>query len=196
LNIIIQVIGWLGTIVWWAAIGFASLFLIRVILSWLGVNPFARIPYHLTRFTEPMVRPLRYQFSGRSSRYDLMPLVTGAIILFTGLIFADAIWQVGAILTDIDRAVRNSLFNPGFALLMVIFLIGDLYILAILLRIVLPFLGVGYANKYYRFIFKITEPLLKPLRKYLTIGMFDLSPMIALLLVKFAMGIIAGLFGR
>ncbi len=195
MNILIWIFYYLGLVVFYAAIGFASLFLIRVILSWLGVNPFARIPYHLARFTEPMVRPLRYQFSGRSSRYDLMPLVTGAIVLFTGLIFADAIWQFQKILIDINRAA-NSQFSVGTALKMILYLIADLYILAILLRIVLPYLGVGYGNRLYRFIFKITEPLLKPLRRYLTIGMFDLSPMVALLLVKFAMGIIAGLIER
>jgi YggT family protein len=192
LNILIWIFYYLGLVVFYAAIGFASLFLIRVILTWAGVNPFARIPYHLTQFTEPMVRPLRYQFSGRSSRYDLMPLVTGAIVLFTGLIFADAIWQFQKILIDVNRAA-SSQFSFGTALKMTLYLIADLYILAILLRIVLPYLGVGYGNALYRFIFKITEPLLKPLRRYLTVGMFDLSPMVALLLVKFAMGIIAGL---
>ncbi|MEW6131191.1 MAG: YggT family protein [Acidobacteriota bacterium] len=195
MDYLIFAISWLGNLIYWGAIAFASLFLLRVILSFSGVNPFARIPYHLTHLTEPMVRPLRYQFSGRSSRYDLLPLVAGAIIFFTGLICADAIWQVGKILLDVNTALRRDTFSLKFALLMVVYIIGDLYILAILLRIVLPFLGVGYGNRLFRFIFRITEPLLKPLRKYLTVGMFDLSPMVALLLVRFAMGIFAGLFG-
>lgn len=195
MEIIIFILYWLGSLVFYVTVGFAALFLLRVLLTWAGVNPFARIPYHLTRITEPTVRPLRYQFSGRSMRYDLMPLVAGILVFFVGLIIADAIWQLRAILLDIYRAINFSQFNLLFALKMVIFLVGDSYILAILLRIILPILGVGYGNRFMRFIFRITEPLLKPLRRYLTFGMFDMSPMIALLLVKLAMGFIAGILG-
>lgn len=192
---IIIALDWLGKLALYATLAFAALFLLRVILAWAGVNPFARIPYHVARITEPMVRPLRYQFSGRSTRYDLLPLVAGVLIFFVGMIIADAIWQVGAILRDINTALTFGRFTPLFALKMILFTLGDCYILAILLRLILPYLGVGYGNKFMRFLFKITEPLLKPLRRYLTFGMFDLSPMVALLLVKFVMGIIAAILG-
>jgi YggT family protein len=195
LDIILIIVNSFGYLVFIATAGFALLFLLRVILAWAGVNPFAKIPYHLTRITEPMVRPLRYQFSGRSSRYDLLPLIAGILVFFLGLIIADAIWQFGIILYRIDRAVYYSTFNILFAIKMVIYLVGDIYILAILLRIILPYLGIGYGNRFYRFLFRITEPLLRPLRRYLTFGMFDLSPMIALILVKVVMGIIAGILG-
>jgi uncharacterized protein YggT (Ycf19 family) len=195
LEIIILVLDWLGKLALFATFAVAALFLLRVILAWAGVNPFARIPYHLTRITEPMVRPLRFQFSGRSTRYDLLPLVAGILVFFVGLIIADAIWQIAAIVRDIYRAFTFDRFSPLFALKMLVFIVGDSYILAILLRLILPFLGVGYGNRFMRFLFRITEPLLKPLRRYLTFGMFDLSPMVALMGVKLLMGIIAGILG-
>jgi YggT family protein len=177
------------------ASAFAFLYLLRVILAWAGVNPFAKIPYHLTRITEPTVRPLRYQFSGRSSRYDLLPLVAGILIFFVGLILADTVWQVSAILSRIQRVVYGSSISLLFVLKMLILLAGDFYVLAILLRIILPYLGIGYGNRFYRFLFRITEPLLRPLRRYLTFGMFDMSPMIALLLVRFVMGLVDSILG-
>jgi uncharacterized protein YggT (Ycf19 family) len=195
LEIIILVLDWLGKLALFATFAVAALFLLRVILAWAGVNPFARIPYHLTRITEPMVRPLRFQFSGRSTRYDLLPLVAGILVFFVGLIIADAIWQIAAIVRDIYRAFTFDRFSLLFALKMLVFIVGDSYILAILLRLILPFLGVGYGNRFMRFLFRITEPLLKPLRRYLTFGMFDLSPMVALMGVKLLMGIIAGILG-
>jgi YggT family protein len=195
LEILILALVWLGRLALYATFAVAALFLLRVVLAWAGVNPFARIPYHLTRITEPMVRPLRFQFSGRATRYDLLPLVAGVLVFFIGLIIADAIWQIAAIISDIHRALTFSRFDLLFALKMLIFIVGDSYILAILLRIILPFLGVGYGNRFMRFLFRITEPLLKPLRRYLTFGMFDLSPMVALMGVKLVMGIIAGILG-
>jgi YggT family protein len=195
LEYIIIALSWLGRLALYATFAFAALFLLRVILAWAGVNPFARIPYHLTRITEPMVRPLRYQFSGRSTQYDLLPLVAGILVFFVGTIIAAAIWQVAAILSDIYRALTFGLFDLRFALKMLVLIIGNSYILAFLLRFILPFLGVGYSNRFMRFLFKITEPLLKPLRRYLTFGMFDLSPMVVLLLVRLVMGIIVDLLG-
>ncbi len=73
----------------WGAIGVAALLFLRVLLTWPGANPFGRIPYHLTRITEPLVRPVRSQFGGgRYLRYDLIPLVMGVLILVTGLFIA------------------------------------------------------------------------------------------------------------
>ena len=63
-------------------------------------------------------------------------------------------------------------------------LFGLLYVAAIFLRFFLPFFGVGYSNKTFRFLFAITEPLLKPLRKIFVAGMFDFSPLIAMLIVQ------------
>ncbi|MBI3654196.1 MAG: YggT family protein [Acidobacteria bacterium] len=195
MQIIILILVVLGWVVFYAISAFALLFLLRVLLAWAGVNPFAKIPYHLTRITEPTVRPLRYQFSGRATRYDLLPLVAGVLLFFVGLIVADTIWQVATILSRIERAVFYSLMNPWFTLKMLILMIGDLYVLAILLRLILPFVGIGYGNRFYRFLFRITEPLLRPLRKYLTFGMFDMSPMVALLLVRLAMSLVDGITG-
>lgn len=195
MEILILALNWLGRLALYATFGFAGLFLLRVILAWAGVNPFARIPYHLTRITEPMVRPLRFQFSGRSTRYDLLPLVSGVLVLFVGLVVADVIWQVAAILNDLYRAVTFSRLDPLAALKMLVFAVGNTYVLAFLLRFVLPFLGVGYGNRFLRFLFRITEPVVKPLRRYLTFGMIDLSLWVAMLLVKLATGLIAGLLG-
>jgi uncharacterized protein YggT (Ycf19 family) len=186
---------WLGRLVMYATFVFAGLFLLRVILAWAGVNPFARIPYHLTRITEPMVRPLRYQFSGRSTRYDLLPLVSGILVLFVGLAFANVVWQVATILSDLYRAVTYSHLGPLMVLKMLIIAAGNTYFLAFLLRFVLPFIGVGYGNRFFRFLFRITEPVVKPLRRYLTFGMFDLSLWVAMLLVQLATGMISGLLG-
>jgi len=46
----------------------------------------------------------------------------------------------------------------------------------------------------YNLLFEITEPVLSPIRRALpTIGAIDFSPLVALLLVQFLGGILAGL---
>ena len=181
MEIIVLIFNWLAYIILGVTGALAALLILRVILTWVGANPFGRISYHLTRLTEPIVRPLRYQFGSGRLRYDLLPLVMGVMILVTGLFISSVIWQFAGILSDVSKSTLTARFLAGN----LIKLLGLLYVVAIFLRFFLPFFGVGYGNSFYRFIFKITEPLLKPLRRFFVAGMFDFSPLIAMLIVQF-----------
>ena len=191
MNLIGLALYYLSVIITTVTIIFAALFFLRVILKWMNVNPFAKIPYHLTRITEPMVRPLRSQFSGPTLRYDLIPLLMGVMILVTGLFIASMLGQLGFILSSISIIVGSGHALSYAMLSKVILLIGLLYVVAIFLRLFLPFFGSGYTSNFYRFLFRITEPLLKPLRRFLVFGMFDFSPIVAMFLVQLLTGFIA-----
>jgi len=184
----------LSSVVSWGTIGVASLLFLRVLLSWLGTNPFGRIPYHLTRITEPIVRPVRSQFGGgRYLRFDLIPLVMGVLILVTGLFIASMVGQLGAIITAILGNITSRAIASAAMMGELIKLIGLLYVVAIFLRFFLPFFGVGYRNKFFHFLFAITEPLLKPLRRFFVAGMFDFSPIVAMFIVQILTGFLAKL---
>lgn len=187
----------LSVVVFWGTIAVASLLFLRVLLTWLGANPFGRIPYHLTRITEPMVRPVRAQFgSGRYLRYDLIPLVMGVLILVTGLFIASMLGQLGAIITAIGWNITSRAIASAAMMGELIKLIGLLYVVAIFLRFFLPFFGVGYRNKFFHFLFAITEPLLKPLRRFFVAGMFDFSPIVAMFIVQILTGFLAQMVSR
>ena len=186
----------LSWVVFGATIAVAALLFLRVLLSWLNANPFGRIPYHLTRVTEPMVRPIRQQFGGRYMRYDLIPLVMGVLILVTGLFMASMLWQIAGIIEAIVRnLMQGSIASPAmFGEL--IRLVGLLYVVAIFLRLFLPFFGFGYRHKFFHFLFVITEPLLKPLRRIFVAGMFDFSPIVAMFIIQILTGFLAELVSR
>ena len=187
----------LSLVVFWGTIAVASLLFVRVILTWVGANPFGRIPYHLTRITEPMVRPVRSQFGGgRYLRYDLIPLVMGVLILVTGLFIASMLGQLGSILTAIGRNIALGALASGAMIGELIRLLGLLYVVAIFLRFFMPFFGVGYRNKFFHFLFSITEPLLKPLRRIFVAGMFDFSPIVAMFLIQILTGFLAEVVSR
>jgi YggT family protein len=169
---------------------------LRVVLSWLGANPFGRIPYHLTRITEPMVRPVRSQFGGMRLRYDLIPLLVGVLILVTGLFIASMLGQLSLILLAIGKNVMAGAFASGAMAAEVIRLLGLLYVVAIFLRFFLPFFGVGYRHKFFHFLFVITEPLLKPLRRVFIAGMFDFSPIVAMFIVQILTNVLAEIISK
>ena len=197
MNLIVLAFYLVSQIVFWVTIVVASLLFLRVLLTWLGANPFGRIPYHLTRITEPMVRPVRAQFGGgRYLRYDLIPLVMGVLILVTGLFIASMIGQLGGIIAAIGKNIMVGSIASGAMFGELIRLVGLLYVVAIFLRFFLPFFGVGYRNKGFHFLFAITEPLLKPLRRIFVAGMFDFSPIVAMFIVQILTGFLAELVSR
>jgi YggT family protein len=58
--------------------------------------------------------------------------------------------------------------------------------IAILVRVLLTWFPVDPSNPIIRILYDITEPILAPLRKVIPrIGMFDLSPIAAMLLIQF-----------
>jgi len=197
LTLIVLALYGLSQVVFWGTIAVASLLFLRVLLAWLGANPFGRIPYHLTRITEPMVRPVRSQFGGgRYLRYDLIPLVMGVLILVTGLFIASILGQLGAIFTAIAGNITSGAMASASMMGELIRLIGLLYVVAIFLRFFLPFFGVGYRNKFFHFLFVMTEPLLKPLRRFFVAGMFDFSPIVAMFIVQILTGFLAQVVSR
>jgi YggT family protein len=196
LTLLALVLYWLSLVVRWGTIAVSSLFFLRVVLSWLGANPFGRIPYHLTRITEPMVRPVRSQFGGMRLRYDLVPLLVGVLILVTGLFIASMLGQLSLILLAIGKNVMAGAFASGAMAAEVIRLLGLLYVVAIFLRFFLPFFGVGYRHKFFHFLFVITEPLLKPLRRVFIAGMFDFSPIVAMFIVQILTNVLAEIISK
>ncbi|HSE38803.1 MAG TPA: YggT family protein [Blastocatellia bacterium] len=197
MTLIVLLLYGLSLVVFWGTIAVASLLFLRVLLTWIGANPFGRIPYHLTRITEPMVRPVRSQFGGgRYLRYDLIPLVMGVLILVTGLFIASMLGQFAAIISAIGRNIMSGAIASGAMMGELIRLTGLLYVVAIFLRFFMPFFGVGYRNKFFHFLFAITEPILKPLRRFFVAGMFDFTPIIAMFAVQILTGFLADLVSR
>jgi YggT family protein len=197
LTLIILALYGLSVVVFWLTIAVSALLFLRVLLAWLGANPFGRIPYHLTRITEPMVRPVRHQIGGgRYLRYDLIPLVMGVLILVTGLFIASMLGQLGNIIGTIGKNILLGAVLSAANIGEIIRLLGLLYVVAIFLRFFLPFFGVGYRNKFFHFLFVITEPLLKPLRRIFVAGMFDFSPIVAMFIVQILAEFLAELVGR
>jgi YggT family protein len=71
---------------------------------------------------------------------------------------------------------------------------------AILIRVLLswlPMAGIRIDpyNPIIQFLFQVTDPILEPLRRYTTIGMIDLSPIVALIALGFVEQILIGLLG-
>jgi YggT family protein len=195
LAILLYLLNLLAWIIATVTVAATALFVLRVIVAWVSKNPFGWLAYNLRRITEPIVRPIRQPFSGYYMRFDLLPLVAGAMILFTGLFISDVLWRIAGILGGAHLVWQYYRVTTGLILNRVILLLGLAYEAAIFVRVVLPWFGVGYSSNLLRFLYRITEPVLRPLRRllnrFIPLTALDISPILALLLVRVVTGILA-----
>src|SRR4030095_4095806 len=111
----------LELIIRWGTVAVSALLFLRVLLTWIGANPFGRIPYHLTRITEPLVRPVRSQFGGgRHLRFRFDPFGMGV--------------QLSSIIAAIGRNIMSGAIVSATMMGELIKLVGLLYVVAIFLR--------------------------------------------------------------
>ncbi len=59
----------------------------------------------------------------------------------------------------------------------------NVYSLMILIRALLSWFSPNPYNKLYIFLFKLTEPVLSPIRRFVPLQGIDISPLIAILLI-------------
>lgn len=66
----------------------------------------------------------------------------------------------------------------------------NLYILVVIIRVVLSWVGYERANQFTEFVYKITEPLLSKIRAFMPdLGGLDISPLVLILALYILRGI-------
>jgi len=80
------------------------------------------------------------------------------------------------------------------SLITLIDLMVNLYFVILLARILLPFFGISPYHQVMQLIYQLTEPVLAPIRSVLPrAGMFDLSPMVAMIILTVLQSILVAL---
>ncbi len=79
-------------------------------------------------------------------------------------------------------------------IILVINIFAELFFLALIIRIILSWINVSPYNPISKITYQITEPLLKKIRQYIKpLGMFDFSPMIAIIILEVIQRVAASL---
>ncbi len=87
--------------------------------------------------------------------------------------------------------------SPRWILSSAVDLFFNLWSLAILARAFLSWFGMSYYHPVSRFIFRITEPILAPLRRVIPpIGMVDITPAVAIVALQIVKGVLLEIIGR
>ncbi len=179
----IKIIADLVTYIVRALIGvIAVLMIIRMIMNYADVNPFGRVALVIRRVTEPLIAPVKRVLAGFGIDTRVAPLLTILVVILLGWFVVQLATSVlGSIASTIIAVeARNFVRILGYILYGVL----DVYGILLFIRIIFSWGMVSHVNPVMRFLTRITDPLLIPLRRMIPpIGMFDISALFAFILI-------------
>ena len=170
------------------------LIVLRSVVNYMDVNPFSWLAVNLRRSTEPVLAPVRAVLRGSRLDPKVAPFIAVILIIVAGYLVVLVVGSVLNTIAGIIHAVSSRQLGAPVAIIgYLLFGFLSLYTLAMFIRIIFSWVGMSYANRLMRFFFIITEPLLGPLRRTIPpMGMFDVSPIVAFIILWLCKAAVAG----
>ena len=170
------------------------LIVLRSIFNYMDVNPFSWLSVTLRRATEPVLLPVRAILRGFRLDPKVAPFIAVILIIVAGYLVIQVAGSVLNTIAGIIYAVSSRQLGAPVAIAgYLLFGFLGLYTLAIFIRIIFSFVGMSYGNRLMRFFYRTTEPLLGPLRRMVPpLGMFDISPIVAFIILWLCQAAVAG----
>jgi YggT family protein len=175
----------LALVTWWAIASTVLVVIVlmaaRMVVNHADLNPFSRPVITVRRWTDPLVNPVRRALLGFGFSPNLAPLFVVLVAILLGYFASEFI---GTVLRTALGVIVSA--QRGRPVALVGYLIWGLlafYALAIFLRILMSWF-VSPMNRLLHLMIRVTEPILGPARRIIPpLGMFDISPIIVLLLL-------------
>ena len=151
--------------------------LLRLLLQWVRADFYNPLSQFLIKVTNPILVPLR-RIIPSIGRLDTASVVLMLLLEFLG------IWLVASIGSRTmpwQQIVTFGVLKLLMTLLMT-------YFFLIIISVILSWLGQGMKHPVIPLVYQLTEPILRPFRKVIpSIAGIDLSPMFALIAIRFLM---------
>ncbi|HYR76062.1 MAG TPA: YggT family protein [Pyrinomonadaceae bacterium] len=161
------------------------LIVLRALFNYMDVNPFSWSARTVGRVTDPVVMPVRRVLVAFRIDPRVAPFIAVILIIVAGYLTVQVAGTILNTMQGIVSAITSGRAGAPVAIIgYVIYGFLGLYTLAIFIRIIFSWLSMSYANPLMRLLFRATEPLLGSVRRFVRpVGMFDISPIIAFLIV-------------
>jgi YggT family protein len=174
-----------------ATVGVILVVVVRMIANAVDVNPFTWFAINIRRLSEPLIAPARRALTRMRVEPKFAPLVVILLVIllawFVLQLFSNIANTIAGVLTSLQGGKLTPLI--GY----VLYGLLSFYSLLIFVRIVFSWGNLSYSNRLMRFLINATEPLLAPLRRTIPpVGMFDISPIVAFIIVWLLQSAVAG----
>jgi YggT family protein len=170
----------------------AVLFLIAAI-DWLvrtrRINPFGPVARLFRRFVDPLLAPVERRVVRAGGLPSAAPWWALAAVVVGGILLLLVLNAARGVITEAMLASRSA---GGLYRLLVHWTFGILQ-LALIVRVIASWLRLSPYARWLRWCVSLTEWLLRPLRRWIPpMGMMDVSPFAAMLVLYIAESLLAG----
>ena len=169
-------------------IGMVALLLLRAIL--VRMNSFGWSQYYVRRITDPLVWPIAQHMPGNTAA---APLILVIATLIGAFFFKWLTSDVLLALIGLLQGISSGEILPVIGWL----LYGAVAVLLVLIiaRIVFSWLPFVRGSRFMWTLYSLTEPIMGPFRQIVPpLGMFDLSPILLILLLQIVQSAIQSVF--
>jgi len=164
-----QVVFWVGAVV-------AVIALVDWLVRTRRLNPFGPIAQFFRKTVDPLMRPVEARVVRAGGQPSHAPWWTLVVVVIGGLILITLLQFLAGMMSQAMYAANN----PGSAWRVVVSWGFGLLRIALIIRVVASWVGMGEYSKYIRWTYTLTEWMLAPLRRMLpAMGPIDVSPILA-----------------
>jgi YggT family protein len=165
------------------------LMLLRLLVNYADLNPFSKPAMLVRRFSDPLVNPVRRRLAGFGLDPKFAPLVSILVAVILGYF---TLQIVGAVLFTLDGLLRSLRSGAVIAVVgYLLFGILAVYSLLIIMRIIFSW-GASQTNRLMILLRRATDPILVPFSRIIPpLGMFDISPIVVLILLRLLQEMVA-----
>jgi YggT family protein len=149
--------------------------ILRLILQWVRADFYNPLSQFLVKITNPLLVPFRRAIPSMG-KLDTAAVVLAVLLEVLSLFIITS-------LNSLELAWPQLILLALTKLLMAVLW---LYFFLILAVVILSWVGQGVRHPIIPLVYQLTDPVLKPIRKIIpSIGGFDLSPLIAIIAIRF-----------
>ncbi len=174
---------------------FVALLVARLIFNYSDPNPFGavgRFGFEVKKLTERFVYPAARLLANFRVDTRFAPLVTIFISIVVAYFALQIIGNTFFIINGLTTGATSG--NLKMIIGFLLYALISVYILFIFIRFLSSWF-VFSRNTFFAFVQRVTDPILLPARRLIpTIGMFDISAMLVLLLLNFLQSIVLNIF--
>lgn len=193
LSLNVYPIVWL--ILWGAFLVFLLFMISRLIFNYADPNPFGtvgRFGFKIRKITERFVYPAARFLATFRVDSRLAPLVTIFMALILTYFASQIIGNTFFVIDGLTAGVTTG--NPKMFIGFVLYGLLSVLVLFIFIRFLASWF-VFTRNTFFGFVIRVTNPIMLPLQKLIPpIGVFDLSAMIALILISLLQSVVLNIF--
>jgi YggT family protein len=165
------------------------------VVDWLvrtrRLNPFGQVGRFFRQTVDPLFAPMERRIvragglPATAPWWMLAAVVIGGILLLTLLGFVRN--QVLLVALATETGSRG-------LLRLVVSWVFEILTIALLVRVVSSWMGVPPNARWVGWAYKLSEPILRPLRRFIpTIGIIDVTPIVAFFLLRILQSVIVGM---